>query len=127
MTDNAKSAGIAILNYAYHTCDQFAVPRSEIAELLTELRDAVIIGQHDKPVLPDRHPEPGRIRFVTQDTVTAMHQLHKAGMTLYGIAQTLGIDWRTVERYIKDGIIEPLHRAPVTASLPEPQSDPASG
>lgn len=93
-----KAAGISILRYAYEACKEHGVEKDQLADLLTELRDAVLIGQHGKAIRPD--VKYGGQHRIAPEVVTRILEEHAAGRSQGSIARTLMIDERTVKRYI---------------------------
>lgn len=101
MTPQYKSAGLSILRYVYETCELLGVQKGEIAELLTDLKDAVLIGQHDKEI-PTDGPSVKRItgHHLSPHLVAEIERLARQGMSRNAVAKFLKIDWGTADRYM---------------------------
>lgn len=92
------AAGKSILRYVYETCELLKVDKSEIPELLTDLRDAVLIGQHGNELLPHcpKPPAPQARHRVTPAEHERILKLRADGVGYTRIAQILSMAKSTV-------------------------------
>lgn len=116
MSPAYRAAGIAILRYAYETCDALKLDKGQLPNLFTELRDAIVVGQHPKPVLPDLDDwtcGPGE--RLPDRVIDQIRQMHSDGMNYHQIALALNCsDWVVAKYCSIDLPVETQSSLPTT-------------